>query len=214
METLTTLKVLHVAATVVILASGLVLAALTWRNRSEGPASTMQRPWLFIWCLMLIGMLSMPFTGWWLVHLIGWPLGQFWILGSSVIYAVATFSAVSAVDNRGGQPPIQSGAGHCKRRRISRHCGVDGGQAGLRLETESTQIAGKPAPTGIFGEHRLCGRPRNLWELACQRWRHQSRRVITGQPRFSASARKFGSGSTATGFATCSSSGRSFIESL
>ncbi|UVL45921.1 DUF2269 family protein [Pseudomonas moraviensis] len=94
METLTTLKVLHVAATVVILASGLGLAFLTWRNRSEGPASTMRRPWLFIWCLMLIGMLSMPFTGWWLVHLIGWPLGQLWILGSSVIYAVATFSAV------------------------------------------------------------------------------------------------------------------------
>ena len=94
METLTTLKVLHVAATVVILASGLGLAALTWRNRSEGPASTMQRPWLFVWCLMLIGMLSMPFTGWWLVHLIGWPLGQFWSLGSSVIYAVATLSAV------------------------------------------------------------------------------------------------------------------------
>ena len=94
METLTTLKVLHVAATVVILVSGLVLAALTWRNRSEGPASTMRRPWLFIWCLMLIGMLSMPFTGWWLVHLVGWPLGQLWILGASVIYAVATLSAV------------------------------------------------------------------------------------------------------------------------
>ena len=94
METLTTLKVLHVAATVVILVSGLGLAALTWRNRSEGPASTMRRPWLFIWCLMLIGMLSMPFTGWWLVHLVGWPLGQLWILGSSVIYAVATLSAV------------------------------------------------------------------------------------------------------------------------
>ncbi|MDH1259943.1 MULTISPECIES: DUF2269 family protein [Pseudomonas] len=94
METLTTLKVLHVAATVVILASGLGLAALTWRNRSEGPASTMRRPWLFIWCLMLIGMLSMPFTGWWLVHLVGWPLGQLWILGSSVIYAVPTLSAV------------------------------------------------------------------------------------------------------------------------
>lgn len=94
METLTTLKVLHVAATLVILASGLGLAVLTWRNRSEGPASTMRRPWLFIWCLMLIGMFSMPFTGWWLVHLVGWPLGQLWILGSSVIYAVATFSAV------------------------------------------------------------------------------------------------------------------------
>ena len=94
METLTTLKVLHVVATVAILASGLVLAVLTWRNRSEGPATTMRRPWLFLWCLMLIGILSMPFTGWWLVHLVGWPLGQLWILGSSVIYAVATFSAV------------------------------------------------------------------------------------------------------------------------
>ena len=81
METLTTLKVLHVAATVVILASGLGLAALTWRNRSEGPASTMQRPWLFIWCLMLIAMLSMPFTGWWLVHLTGchWGSCGFWV---------------------------------------------------------------------------------------------------------------------------------------
>ncbi|MDF2643883.1 MAG: hypothetical protein K0R45_3157 [Pseudomonas sp.] len=40
------------------------------------------------------------------------------------------------------------------------------------------------------------------------------RRVITGQPRLSASARRRGSGSTATGLATCSSKGRSFIESL
>lgn len=43
---------------------------------------------------------------------------------------------------------------------------------------------------------------------------NQSRKLITGQPRFSASARKLGSGSTAIGFVTCSSNAKSFIESL
>ncbi|NTZ97395.1 hypothetical protein FCH79_19190 [Pseudomonas koreensis] len=31
-------------------------------------------------------------------------------------------------------------------------------------------IAGKPAPTGISGVHKICERPKSLWELACQRW--------------------------------------------
>ncbi|MFO2461998.1 DUF2269 domain-containing protein [Pseudomonas sp. 15FMM2] len=89
METLTTLKVIHVVATVLLLGCGLALAILAWRKRSAGPAVTVQRPWVFIWLLMGISLVSMPFTGWWLVHLIGWPLGQTWILGSSVIYTVA-----------------------------------------------------------------------------------------------------------------------------
>ena len=42
---------------------------------------TLQRPWVFIWLLMGLALLSMPFTGWWLVHLVGWPLGQTWIAG-------------------------------------------------------------------------------------------------------------------------------------
>lgn len=92
METLTTLKVLHVAATVLLLACGLGLGVLAWRQRSAGPASTLHRPWAFIWLLMGVCLLSMPFTGWWLAHLLGWPLGQLWILGSSVIYAVVALS--------------------------------------------------------------------------------------------------------------------------
>ncbi|WP_434559354.1 DUF2269 domain-containing protein [Pseudomonas sp. Z5-35] len=94
METLLTLKILHVAATVVLLACGVSLAVVAWRKRSEGPAYTLRRPWLFAWGVMLIGMLSMPFTGWWLVHLVGWPLGQTWLLGSSVIYTVAAPCAI------------------------------------------------------------------------------------------------------------------------
>jgi uncharacterized membrane protein len=34
----------------------------------------------------------MPFTGWWLVHLVGWPLGQAWLLASSVLYTVAALA--------------------------------------------------------------------------------------------------------------------------
>ena len=92
METLTTLKVIHITATVLLLLSGLGLALLAWRKRSAGPAVTVQRPWAFVWLLMGICVVSMPFTGWWLVHLIGWPLGQTWILGSSILYTVAALA--------------------------------------------------------------------------------------------------------------------------
>ncbi|MFB8830168.1 DUF2269 family protein [Azotobacter sp. CWF10] len=27
----------------------------------------------------------MPVSGWWLAHLAGWPLGQLWLLGSSLL---------------------------------------------------------------------------------------------------------------------------------
>lgn len=48
---------------------------LAWRKRSAGPAYAVQRPWVFVWLLMGICVVSMPFTGWWLAHLIGWPAG-------------------------------------------------------------------------------------------------------------------------------------------
>jgi uncharacterized membrane protein len=44
---------------------------------------------VFIWLVMGLALLSMPFTGWWMVHLVGWPLGQIWLLASSVLYTVA-----------------------------------------------------------------------------------------------------------------------------
>lgn len=92
METLTTLKVLHVMAMALVLISGLALAVLAWHKRSAGPASTVHRPWVFVWGLMGICLVSLPFTGWWLVHLLGWPLGATWILGSSILYTVAALA--------------------------------------------------------------------------------------------------------------------------
>ncbi|VVP08656.1 hypothetical protein PS903_03156 [Pseudomonas fluorescens] len=93
METLTALKVGHIVATVLLLISALGLAGWVWRARRNGDATahvrTLQRPGVFIWVLMGLALLSMPFTGWWMVHLVGWPLGQTWLLASSVLYTVA-----------------------------------------------------------------------------------------------------------------------------
>ncbi|MGF6283757.1 DUF2269 domain-containing protein [Pseudomonas silensiensis] len=93
METLTALKVAHMAATVLLLVSALGLAIWVWRTRRSGDATaharTLQRPRVFIWLVMGLALLSMPFTGWWMVHLVGWPLGQIWLLASSVLYTVA-----------------------------------------------------------------------------------------------------------------------------
>lgn len=96
MDLLTTLKTLHVLSIVLLLVSALGLAVWTWRARRQGAvgvyARLLHRPRLFWWLLIGLCILGMPFTGWWLVHLVGWPLGQTWILGSSVLYTLGAFS--------------------------------------------------------------------------------------------------------------------------
>ena len=96
METLTALKMAHMVATVVLLAGALGLGIWVFLARRNGdataPARTLQRPRVFVWLLMGVALLSMPFTGWWMVHLIGWPLGQTWLLASSVLYTVAALA--------------------------------------------------------------------------------------------------------------------------
>ncbi len=97
MDYLTALKTLHIFATVLLLGGGLGLAAWTTRALRQGDVhaygKVLRRPLLFVWVVMGVCLVSMPFTGWWLVHLIGWPLGQTWILASSVIYTLGALSA-------------------------------------------------------------------------------------------------------------------------
>jgi uncharacterized membrane protein len=96
METLTLLKIAHVVATVLLLAGALGLAIWVWRTRRNGDATAaarmLQRPRLFIWLVMILALVSLPFTGWWMVHQVGWPLGQTWLLASSVLYTVAALA--------------------------------------------------------------------------------------------------------------------------
>jgi uncharacterized membrane protein len=96
METLTALKMAHTAATAILLGCALGLGIWFWQMRRRGDATaaarTLQRPRVFVWLLMGLALLSMPFTGWWMVHLVGWPLGQAWLLASSVLYSVAALA--------------------------------------------------------------------------------------------------------------------------
>ncbi|WP_260961514.1 DUF2269 domain-containing protein [Pseudomonas citri] len=96
METLTVLKLAHVIATALLLAGALGLSAWVWRTRRNGDATaaarTLQRPRSFIWLVMILALVSLPFTGWWMVHQVGWPLGQTWLLASSVLYTVAALA--------------------------------------------------------------------------------------------------------------------------
>ncbi|MHA3734493.1 DUF2269 domain-containing protein [Pseudomonas sp. Eth.TT006] len=96
MDTLTALKTAHMVATVVLLAGALGLGIWVFLARRKGDATagsrTLQRPRVFIWLLMGLALLSMPFTGWGMVHLVGWPLGQTWLLASSVLYTVAALA--------------------------------------------------------------------------------------------------------------------------
>ncbi|KAB5620383.1 DUF2269 domain-containing protein [Pseudomonas putida] len=96
MEHLTTLKTLHILATVLLILGALGLAIWTLRARRQGDteayAKLLRRPLVFIWLVMVLCLLSMPFTGWWLVHLVGWPLGQTWVLASSILYTLGAFA--------------------------------------------------------------------------------------------------------------------------
>lgn len=96
MEHLTTLKTLHILATVLLILGALGLAIWTWRARRQGDAEAyaklLRRPLVFVWLVMGLCLLSMPFTGWWLVHLVGWPLGQTWVLASSILYTLGAFA--------------------------------------------------------------------------------------------------------------------------
>ncbi|WP_028693296.1 DUF2269 family protein [Pseudomonas cremoricolorata] len=96
MDLLTTLKTVHITATVLALGSALGLALWAWRARRLAGAAVagelLRGPLLGVWLLLALSLLSMPFSGWWLVHLIGWPLGQTWLLASSSLYGIAAAS--------------------------------------------------------------------------------------------------------------------------
>lgn len=98
MDLIIVLKTLHIAAITILLLSVLGLAGGFIKTRAghEADAHTrfLQRPLLFAWILMAVSLVILPFTGWWLVHLVGMSLGQMWILASSLLYTLAIFSWV------------------------------------------------------------------------------------------------------------------------
>ena len=92
MDTLIALKTLHITALLAVLACAAGLAIWLVRGRRAGNLLTheqlLQRPSLWAWLVMSVGLAILPFSGWWLVHGLGLSLGQSWILSSSLLYSL------------------------------------------------------------------------------------------------------------------------------
>ncbi|MBX8556775.1 DUF2269 domain-containing protein [Pseudomonas cichorii] len=101
MEYITALKTLHIAAITLWLLGALGLAF--WIIKKRAHDRLLQRPTLFVWLLMAVCLAVLPFSGWWLVHLLGLSLGQTWVLASSVLYVLGLFSWVWLVSRLAGK---------------------------------------------------------------------------------------------------------------
>jgi uncharacterized membrane protein len=82
MEHYLTLRIVHGATAVLLLLGVIVHLIMLWKAGRGSDEAVLQRK------LQRTRRLSLPVTGWWLTHLAGWPLGQFWLLASSVLLLV------------------------------------------------------------------------------------------------------------------------------
>lgn len=92
MEHYQLLNVAH-AALAILLTLGLIAhIAMLWKAWRCADTAVLQqklrRTRLFSLPLLAILALLLPLTGWWLAHLAGFPLGQLWLLASSVLFLV------------------------------------------------------------------------------------------------------------------------------
>ncbi|EJT84497.1 hypothetical protein PPS11_21469 [Pseudomonas putida S11] len=142
MEHLTTLKTLHIIATALLLLGALGLALWTVRARRQGDAEAyaklLRRPLVFVWLVMGLCLVSMPFTGWWLVHLGGLAAGadlgagvQRHLYAGRVCRVVAAGAVEPAAQGRGGGVALYPGTGGVQWGLLPVHRRADGGQAGL-----------------------------------------------------------------------------------
>ena len=96
METFTALKLLHGVSTLLLFVSAIALLVLVIRRWRAGDKNLsgglVQRPWSFVWALMGVCLLALPVSGWFLVHLAGWPLSQLWLLAGSCLYVLGSLS--------------------------------------------------------------------------------------------------------------------------
>lgn len=98
METFTALKLLHGVSTLLLFVCAIALLVVVIRRNRAGDKNVsggaLRRPWGFVWALMGLCLLALPVSGWWLVHLAGWPLSQLWLLAGSCLYLLGALSWV------------------------------------------------------------------------------------------------------------------------
>lgn len=90
MENYLLLKIVHSLPGLLLLLGLLAHIFMLWKANRGGDAAVLQRKLrrTRLISLPLLGVLalSLPVSGWVLVNLVGWPLGQTWLLASSVLF--------------------------------------------------------------------------------------------------------------------------------
>ncbi|MBK3759179.1 DUF2269 family protein [Stutzerimonas frequens] len=124
MEHYLTLRIVHGATAVLLLLGVIVHLLMLWKAARGGDQTVLQRKLqrtrrLSLPLLAVIG-LSLPLTGWWMTHLAGWPLGQLWLLASSVLFVVL----VALVPLLAGRLAAWQAPGNATAARNAGICGV------------------------------------------------------------------------------------------
>ncbi|WP_439860169.1 DUF2269 family protein [Pseudomonas sp. MBLB4136] len=92
MEHYQLLKLAHSLPGILLLLGVLAHVLMLWKAARDGDAQVLQRKLARTRSisLPLLGLLalSLPVSGWWLVDLASWPLGQTWLLASSLLFAL------------------------------------------------------------------------------------------------------------------------------
>lgn len=89
MEHYVLLKIVHSATGGLLLLGVLVHLFMLWKARRRGDSVQLSRKLRntrrFSSPALALLALTLPLSGWWLVHLAGWPLGQLWLLLSGLL---------------------------------------------------------------------------------------------------------------------------------
>jgi uncharacterized membrane protein len=92
MEHYQLLKIAHSAPGVLLLLGLIAHVFMLWKASRSGDSAVLQRKLkrtrLISLPVFALLALSLPVSGWWMVNLVGFPLGQTWLLGSSILFAV------------------------------------------------------------------------------------------------------------------------------
>ncbi|NKQ09093.1 DUF2269 family protein [Pseudomonas sp. SST3] len=92
MEHYQLLNIVHTALAILLTLGLIAHIAMLWKAWRRADTAVLQqklrRTRLFSLPLLAILALLLPLTGWWLAHLAGFPLGQLWLLASSVLFLV------------------------------------------------------------------------------------------------------------------------------
>lgn len=98
MEYYTLIKAAHSLPALLLLLGMLAHTVMLFKAYRSGDAAVLARKLRVTRCYSLpaLGLLalSLPVSGWWLAHLAGIPLGQTWLLASSVLFVLLMVVAV------------------------------------------------------------------------------------------------------------------------